>query len=225
MKAIAIPAGTVFGRLTVLRLSSTPSGLRAWLCLCDPRSGGCGQEKVIKTSSLLSGRTTSCGCLHSERVRESNTTHGVWHHEHYILWRNMTDRCLDPGSHAYHWYGARGITVCPEWRGPAAFCAWMDANMGPCPPGMSFDRIRNDGNYEPGNVRWTDAAGQIRNSRQAKITMAIAEEIRRRYGLGVPRSVLAAEFGVSKETIRRVVTGESWVRRQPAVPGAASSPM
>jgi hypothetical protein len=211
-KAIAIPAGTVFGRLTVIGLARTPGGRRAWLCLCDPCHGGCGQETIVTASGLRSGAVSSCGCLHSERVRQSSTTHGVSRHEHYILWRNMTDRCLDPGSHAYQWYGARGVTVCPEWRDPAAFCAWMDANMGSCPPGMSFDRIRNNGNYEPGNVRWNDAAGQIRNSRSAKITESIAEEIRRRYSSGASRSALAAEFGVSIETIRRVVTGEAWMR-------------
>lgn len=209
-KAIDIPAGTVFGRLTVIRLTSTPSGRRAWLCLCDPRFGGCGQETTVITSSLRSGGARSCGCLHSERVRESNTTHGMFHHEHYILWRNMTDRCLDPGSHAAKWYGDRGITVCPEWRDPAVFCAWMDANMGPCPPGMSFDRIRNNGNYEPGNVRWMTQAGQIRNSRLAKITMDIAEEIRRRCATGESQLVLATEFNISRQSVSRVVTGESW---------------
>jgi hypothetical protein len=149
----------------------------------------------------------------------------MFHHEHYILWRNMTDRCLDPGSHAYHWYGARGITVCPEWRDPAAFCAWMDANMGPCPPGMSLDRIRNDGNYEPGNVRWSDAAGQTRNSSAAKITWDIADEIRRRCAAGESQRILAADFSISQQSVSRVVTGQTWVRRQPAVPGAASSPI
>lgn len=213
MKAIDIPAGTVFGRLAVIRLARTPSGYRGWLCLCDPRLGGCGREKVIKTSALLSGFAQSCGCLHSERVSQSNTTHGMFHHEHYILWRNMTDRCLDPGSHAYQRYGARGITVCPEWRDAAAFCAWMDANMGPCPPGMSFDRIRNDGNYEPGNVRWNDAAGQIRNSSAAKITIEIAEEIRRRCAAGESQRSLAAEFRIAQQSVSRVVTGQTWVRR------------
>lgn len=210
MKSIDIPAGAVFGRLTVIGPARTPSGRRAWLCLCDPRLGGCGQETTVITGSLRSGFTTSCGCLRIERVRQASTTHGMWHHEHYNLWRNMTDRCLDPGSHAYRWYGARGITVCPEWRDAAAFCAWMDANMGPCPPGMSFDRINNDGNYEPGNVRWNDAAGQIHNSSLAKLTMDIAEEIRRRHAAGERRAALAAEFGVGVETIRRVVIGEAW---------------
>ena len=211
-KAIDIPPGTVFGRLTVIRLTSTPSGRRAWLCLCDPRLGGCGQEKVIKTSDLRSGGARSCGCLHSERVSETSTTHGMSKHEHYILWRNMTDRCLDPGSHAYRWYGARGITVCPEWRDPAAFCAWMDANIGPCPPGMSFDRIGNDGDYEPGNVRWNDAAGQIRNSSAVKITIDIADEIRRRCAAGETQRALAAEFRIAQQGISKIVTGQTWVR-------------
>jgi hypothetical protein len=211
MKRIDIPAGTVFGRLAVIGLARTPSGRRAWLCLCAPDLGGCGQETTVIGNALRSGKTASCGCLHSERVRESNTTHGMFHHEHYILWRNMTDRALDPGSHAYHWYGARGITVCTEWRDAAVFCAWMDANMGPCPPGMSFDRIRNNGNYEPGNVRWNDAAGQIRNSSGAKITMDIAEEIRRRCDAGETQRALAAEFNICQQSVSQVVTGRTWV--------------
>ncbi len=210
MESIDIPVGTVFGRLTVIRLSY--ASRRSWLCLCDPRLGGCGKEKVVKTSDLRSGNIASCGCLHSERVRQPDTTRGMSEHEHYILWRNMTDRCLDPGSHAARWYGDRGITVCPEWRDPAIFCAWMDANMGPRPPGRSFGRIRNNEGYEPGNVRWNDAAGQIRNSSAAKITMDIAEEIRRRADVGESQRALAAEFRISQQSVSRVVTFQAWVR-------------
>jgi hypothetical protein len=227
-KAITVPPGTVFGRLTAIEPARTPSGRRAMLCQCE-----CGQMKVVDAAQLRSGHTQSCGCLQREaaskiartnpgivahrtsdlrreQTRQQSTKHGVARHAHYILWRNMTDRCLDPGSHAYHWYGARGITVCPEWRDAAAFCAWMDENMGPRPPGKSFDRIRNNGNYEPGNVRWTDAAGQIRNSRTAKITMDIAEEIRRRHAAGEPQPALASEFGVCRSNISQIVTGKTW---------------
>jgi hypothetical protein len=75
---------------------------------------------------------------------------------------------------------------------------------------MSFDRRDNNGNYEPGNVRWNDDAGQARNTRLTKLTMDIAEEIRHRYAAGELQRVLAAEFGVDRSVISRVVAGKTW---------------
>src|SRR6185437_11332096 len=166
------PAGTVFGRLAVIEPARTPAGRCAFLCRCE-----CGQEKIVDAANLRIGNTASCGCLHKEQLRQRNIRHGLAHrHEHYARWGDMMGRCLNPESTSFHQYGGRGITVCPEWRDPATFCAWMDANMGSCPPGMSFDRMDNNGNYEPGNVRWNDNAGQARNTRLTKLTMDIAEE-------------------------------------------------
>jgi hypothetical protein len=71
----------------------------------------------------------------------------------------MHQRCTDPDSVSYKWYGARGISVCPEWSDFERFIA----DMGPSPPGYSIDRINNDGNYEPGNCRWATPHEQAGN--------------------------------------------------------------
>jgi hypothetical protein len=81
----------------------------------------------------------------------------------------MVRRCEDPADRAYHNYGGRGIAVCPEWRDdPAVFVAYLRDTLGPCPDGHSLDRIDNDGDYEPGNVRWVDAVTQRHNQRRFK---------------------------------------------------------
>lgn len=50
--------GQRYGRLVVLRPAENIGGRTAWLCRCD-----CGREKVVKTSRLRSGHTSSCGCM------------------------------------------------------------------------------------------------------------------------------------------------------------------
>ncbi|MBQ0037232.1 MAG: hypothetical protein KBS74_01020 [Clostridiales bacterium] len=53
--------GKRFGNLTVVeRLTE-----KNYRCVCD-----CGTEKTILSSSLLSGRTTSCGCMRGKRKRK-----------------------------------------------------------------------------------------------------------------------------------------------------------
>jgi hypothetical protein len=56
--------------------------------------------------------------------------------------------------------------MCAEWVGSyEAFRAWIEANLGPCPPGHSLDRIDTNGDYRPGNLRWASRAEQRRNRR------------------------------------------------------------
>lgn len=80
----------------------------------------------------------------------------------------MLGRCEDPRAVGYRYYGGRGIKVCERWHDFDAYYEDIERLIGPRPDGMSMDRIDNDGDYEPGNVRWATASEQQLNSRNAK---------------------------------------------------------
>lgn len=59
--ALEVEPGQVFGRLTVIAAERRDNYETSWRCRCI-----CGGEAVVRESSLRSGNTKSCGCLHRE---------------------------------------------------------------------------------------------------------------------------------------------------------------
>ncbi len=152
--------GQRFGRLLVLTYAGKgPSGRTHWLCRCD-----CGTEYHVISRSLLTGHTKSCGCLANELTRIRSTTHGMRHSPEYGIWCDVIKRCSNPN---YDYYAKRGITVCWRWRN--SFATFIE-DMGARPSAKhSIERIDNDGNYEPGNVRWATPKEQARNRRNNRL--------------------------------------------------------
>jgi hypothetical protein len=119
----------------------------------------------------------------------------------------MKARCLNPRNHAYADYGGRGITVCDRWLGSDGFLNFLE-DMGEPGPGLSIDRIDNDGSYESGNCRWATPAEQQRNRRATRLTQADVDWIRS--GTGLTQQAMADRLGVGRRCIGRVLDGSRW---------------
>jgi hypothetical protein len=126
-----------------------------WIAHCD-----CGKEFITRDKPLVIGKTKSCGCLRNERM----TMHGMSGTRTYYSWRCMIKRCEDRKNKDFHSYGARGISVCKEWRN--SFEQFYK-DMGERPSGKTLDRINVNGNYCKENCRWANPKEQSSNKRKS----------------------------------------------------------
>lgn len=157
--------GRNFDKLKVVERAEDKGGQTMWLCSCE-----CGNVTIVNASALRSGHTKSCGCYRYTIPKEINTKHGKSRTQTHKTWCDIKSRCLCLTDHAYKDYGGRGITVCDRWR--YSFEAFYE-DVSKLPhfneKGFTLDRIDNDGNYEPNNVRWVDRITQGNNKRNNRL--------------------------------------------------------
>lgn len=163
-----IESGMRFSRLVAIQLMVKGSKRvkEEWLCVCD-----CGEKRSVRSHSLRTGHTKSCGCLQREIVTQGGRLKIEHGHARssgvarptptWSSWNSMIRRCNDKNARDYHLWGGRGITICDRWGNFSAFLE----DMGVRPAGTTLDRIDNEKNYEPGNCRWATKQEQGRNRR------------------------------------------------------------
>lgn len=99
------------------------------------------------------------------RGRPAGTAKNPVGHTHstYTRWVGMRQRCYNPKSHIWKYYGGRGITVCDRWLGKDGFRNFW-ADMGDS-GGLTLDRVDNSKGYSPENCKWSTMEEQCKNRR------------------------------------------------------------
>lgn len=153
--------GIKYGRWIVVKeVEQGNNFARRFLCKCN-----CGNYSIVLFSSLISGKSTSCGCYKKEenimRLSKPGRSINKKHTREYNSWSQMIQRCTNPNHDRYKNYGGRGISICDKWL--KSFDEFL-LDMGNAPSNhYSIDRIDVNGNYEPSNCRWATLTEQYRN--------------------------------------------------------------
>ena len=106
------------------------------------------QQTRDRLSVAMRGNQNSAG------MRNTHFRHGMYGTPAHTSWKNMMQRSTNPRHPDY-------LKVCDRWLDSANF----HADMGVRPAGTSLDRINVDGDYEPGNCKWSTPKEQANNRR------------------------------------------------------------
>lgn len=142
-----------------------------------------------RVNNLRSGRNQRClDCNHTEFQRRSlpepvfamdcagdlHNIAGVSNKNHelnaiYNRCKTAQQRCEDSQHPSYHRYGGRGIRFgFNDSMAMLAYIIGLDGFTRVTEDGLSIDRIDNNGDYAPDNLRWASKKTQMANRRNTK---------------------------------------------------------
>ena len=143
-------------------------------CRCD-----CGREQLVSNRNLRRGDSLRCRfCANSGerrgsvgKIRPEIRKYGtdIPPAKYRRLRKAATmavSRCTNPDYVQCKDYGGRGISVCKEWMEDLGkFIEHLSSLPGSDNPNLYLDREDNNGNYEPGNLRFVTSLVSNHNKR------------------------------------------------------------
>ena len=175
--------GRQFGRLTAIE-PLPPHGKNTalmWACKCE-----CGGTAIVRGTDLVNGHTMSCGCYRKMQKAMPNGELRL-----HRIWANMKQRCANPKSKDFKYYGAKGVCVCAEWEDFETFFYWAMSHG--YKDGLTIERIDNGGDYCPNNCKWIPKHRQNSNTSRTKRYVM--------YGKVFTLAEICRIYGVSRSTV------------------------
>lgn len=201
--------------------------------MADLHESGADPVSVVKTCAICS-ETKPLFAFNRHRLRKdgldskcrecNSKKNGDWYRQRqqksqrlYSTYVGMKCRCHSPSHDRYAVYGARGITVCQEWRESfSTFEQWALQNG--YGPGLQLDRIDNDLGYSPENCRFVTASENNRNKRPrasplrnyTRVTPEDVKTIRTLLDEGVSQREIGRRFHVCHATVGAIKARTTW---------------
>ena len=158
---------------------------------CNPQCRECAMKQI---------RSHIPKEIHGDTVKSST------YHRLYNIWRGMNRRCHDVNSNGYNQYGAKGVTVCEEWRNSyVKFKEWALSNGYQSHLTIDKDELCELQNispkiYSPSTCKWRtiedNASNNLRITTEDAKQLAILLET-----TSITPEELASQCGVSPKTI------------------------
>jgi hypothetical protein len=158
--------------------------------MASPARGAHADDAFIPIHLSRTPIPANSGLIMARRRGYSVAARGSPERRTYTAWKNLKYRCDNGRNPKYRHYGGRGIIYDAKWASFAGFVA----DMGLAPPGMSLDRIDNDGDYRKANCRWATYKQQNRNARFNRIVEFNGER--------KPLAAWAEQLGIRWVTLR-----------------------
>jgi len=155
---LQIAVGDEFDKWTVIDdpHRRNKDGRRVLVCQCV-----CGAIRDVAAKHLKAKKSKGCLRCRRGRLKHGHSRQGKESPTHFS-WRGMIDRCTNPKSPSWPWYGAEGVTVCERWQRFENFLADMGERPG---KQYTLERVQRALGYCPENCEWILRREQYRNRR------------------------------------------------------------